>query len=161
MPPLTNRFSLCSFHFILFGLFLVFNAGYAQQSPYAALALPDGSLLAKKGTPNLVLVIGQSTCPACQSDHSALKLYHKKWEKMGHALVYLSIDREVEKYTAYYGEDPWETHHDSLRWDGVLATELKLIGTPSLYAFDKDMKLLKETENAHQMHFWMVGRGTK
>ena len=155
MPQLTNRFSLCSFHFILFSLFLVFTVGCAQESPYAALALPDGSLLAKKGSPNLVLVIGQSTCPACQSDHYALERYYPRWKSKGFSVVYLSIDHEVADYIAYYGNDPWETHHDSLRWEGTLATKLKLMGTPSLYAFDKDMMLLKEAENAHQMHFWL------
>ena len=149
--PFQNMFK----QFISSSFFLILCCINAQQHEYSYIKLPDGSLLSDKGNPNLVLVIGQSTCPACQSDHYALERYYPRWKSKGFSVVYLSIDHEVADYTAYYCNDPWETHHDSLRWEGTLATKLKLMGTPSLYAFDKDMMLLKEAENAHQMHYWI------
>jgi len=154
MPLFTFRFPLSIYHFLLF--FVLSSACNAQPSPHADLTLPDGSLLRDKGKPNLILAVGQSTCPACQIDHFALERFYKRWAAKGFEVVYVSIDKEAEDFAAFYAEDPWETQHDSLRWDGVLVTELKLIGTPTLYAFDKNMNLLKEAENAHQMHYWLV-----
>lgn len=112
-------------------------------------------LLSEKAKSHLILIIGQSTCPACQIDHYALQRFYIPWKSKGYQIVYVSIDDNEEDYKLFYSNDPWETYHNKKGWKSQLAKSLHLIATPTLFCFNSNMELLKEAENAHQMHIWI------
>lgn len=69
--------------------------------------------------------------------------------------MYVSIDDNEEDYKLFYSNDTWETYHNKKGWKSQLAKSLHLIATPTLFCFNSNMELLKEAENAHQMHIWI------
>jgi hypothetical protein len=81
--------------------------------------------------------------------------FYSPWKTKGYQIVYVSIDENTEDFNSFYKNDPWETYQDKKGWEAQHVKSLRLKATPTLFCFNSNMELLKEAENAHQMHIWI------
>lgn len=116
---------------------------------------PDGSQLSQKGAPHIVLVYGDSACPACQQAQASLKLVYKRWLDFGFKVVYIALDEDRELLKKNFGEPPWPIYCDEQSWDSPWVASLHVAATPTLFALDSNLKVLREAESVGQMDFWI------
>ena len=140
-------------------LFLFFTLGLlsAQNTPtkVADFKFPDGKQLSTLGKPKIILVYGDSHCPACQQAQSGLKLVYEKWEAAGFALVYIALDEDKTELINGFGTPPWRMYCDEMGWESPWVKALKVYATPTLFALNEKLEVLYEAENVGQMNFWV------
>ena len=80
--------------FLWLSCFCVF-AQSADDIRLPNFEFPDGkSLQDHVSSKGLVLVYGDSGCPAYQQAQSHLKIRHKRWREWGFSIVYIALDSD-------------------------------------------------------------------
>ena len=116
-------------------------------------ALGPFALTAQELPPRSVLVVGQSSCPACQQALPKLAYYAPKWQARGFSVRYYSLDSLPQDYSQY----PTVVTRLPKRWDDPLIKKLDTYATPSYYYINEQGEVVAETATAAAMHLALIG----
>ena len=143
----------------IFALFFLLTIGFlnAQNNPLKVpnFKFPDGKSLSDFGTPGIVLVYGESNCPACQQAQTGLHMRYKKWATFGYTVVYIALDEDKPLLTENFGTPPWPMYCDEKVWESPWVKALDVYGTPTLFALNNALEVEYEAKNVGQMDFWI------
>lgn len=127
----------------------------SQQSSLPNFDFPDGKSLQDFTDKGVILVYGDSNCPACQKAQDHLKFRHKRWKEWGFPLVYIALDSDQNNLKENFGTPPWALYCDGKSWDSPWVSIANIRATPTLLALDRDLNKRFEAENIAQMDLWL------
>jgi len=122
--------------------------------PTAIEALLGPTLLTKKGSTGktatllqdkqlVALYFSASWCPPCKAFSPVLADFYIKYAAQnGVEMVYVSSDRTLDDFEAYYAKMPWLALPHASPGQPALAAALKIQGIPSLVVLDVQTGLL-------------------
>ena len=140
---------------LLFFVSLVLFAQNPSTAVFPNLIFPDGKSLKDYTTTGVVLVYGDSSCPACQKAQGQLELRHQKWSAWGYPIVYIALDSDAKNLKQNFGTPPWPVYCDGKSWDSPWVAAADLRGTPTFFALDPQLKIKYEATNVAQMDLWL------
>jgi hypothetical protein len=116
---------------------------------------PDGKNLQDYVEKGLVLVYGDSSCPACQQAQGQLMLRYRQWQAWGYPIVYIAMDSDKKNVDQNFGTPPWALYCDEKSWDSPWVEAADICGTPTLLALDKNLKTYYRAKNVAQLNIWL------
>lgn len=117
---------------------------------------PDGTYLKDHVNRGVILVYGDSSCPACKRAQGYLKIRHQRWKEWGFPIVYIALDSESKNLKQNFGTPPWPLYCDGQSWDSPWVTAADIHGVPTLYALDRNLQQRYEAEDVAQMDLWFL-----
>jgi len=100
----------------------------------------DDTFTLLKGKKVVALYFSASWCPPCKAFTPMLADFYKQYaskDGAGVEIVYVSSDKTVADFDAYYAKMPWlALPHDASEYKSKLATALRIQGIPSLVVLD-------------------------
>ena len=114
------------------------------------------SVQAQEFPANSVLVVGQTSCPACQEALPRLAYYAPKWETRNLVVRYYSLDSLPQDYSNY----PLAVTRLPQRWESPLIKKLKTYATPTYYWTNAQGEVIAETATAAAMQLEMIKRAS-
>ena len=140
-------------------LLLFYTLGFYAQTEEALLpnfSFPDGKSLESFVDKGLVLVYGDSNCPACKQAQGHLEIRYKKWKSWGFPVVYIALDSSKKNLAENFGTPQWPIYCDEKSWDSPWVIAADIQATPTLLLLDQNLKKEYEAENVAQMDLWLL-----
>lgn len=81
----------------------------AQKAPefvFPNFEFPDGTYLKDHSDKGVILVYGDSSCPACKKGQGHLKIRPKRWKEWGFPIVYMALDSDPQDLKQNFGIPP-------------------------------------------------------
>lgn len=152
MPQLrfSSLFFLCACYCVL--------AQSTEENRFPNFKFPDGKSLQDHTLKGVVLVYGDSSCPACQRAQGHLKIRQKRWKEWGFPIVYIALDSDQNNLKKSFGTTPWAQYCDEKSWDSPWITSANIEATPTLLALDRNLLLRYTAKNVAQMELWLLTR---
>jgi glutaredoxin len=117
---------------------------------------PDGKKLKYFTDIGVVLVYGESNCPACQRAQVHLQIRYKRWKSWGFPVVYIALDSDKKQLKQNFGHPPWPIYCDEKSWDSPWVVQANIDFTPTLFALDQNLNQYYQAENVAQMDLWLI-----
>jgi len=131
----------------------------AQKAPefvFPNFEFPDGTHLKDHSDKGVILVYGDSSCPACKKAQGHLKIRHERWKEWGFPIVYIALDSDPQDLKQNFGIPPWPLYCDGKSWDSPWVTAADIHAVPTLYVLNHNLKLRFKAENVGQMDLWLL-----
>lgn len=138
---------------LVFPLFCLAQTEAPVQLPN--FTFPDSKTLQEYTEKGLVLIYGDSACPACQQAQGQLMLRYQQWQAWGYPIVYIAMDSDKKNVDQNFGTPPWAVYWDGKSWDSPWVEAADIHGTPTLLALDQDLKQNYRAKNVAQMDIWL------
>lgn len=106
-------------------------------------------------TPYTLVVFGASWCPKCVEEMPKLMDNYVKWRNSGLEVVYISLDTEREDFEKSVSSYPFFTYCDYKKWDGKVAQDYYVFGTPTFYLLDNKQEILLRPTSINQIDAWV------
>jgi nucleoredoxin len=150
---------------LAFDTLLFFSMSSTSLSPMEALlgpkllknvSDPTGSSTASllKDTQLVGLYFSAAWCPPCQKFSPLLKEFYNKTSRKDLEIVYISSDKSLDEFKAYYGSMPWLsvlTDGDAARLKSELARKFQLAGIPTLVILEAKTGLFVTNQGRQQV----------
>lgn len=140
---------------LLCSCFFVF-AQPSDGDKFPNFEFPDGKSLKEFVSKGVILVYGDSSCPACQRAQGHLKIRHKRWKEWGFPIVYIALDSDQKNLKQSFGTTPWALYCDEKSWDSPWVASANIEATPTLLALDRNLLLRYRAKNVAQMELWLL-----
>lgn len=103
-----------------------------------------------------LVVFGASWCTKCQEEIPKLKIYYEDWKtKYNMEIVFISLDSEKEKYTAFVKDFPWLSSSELKGWEVKSVQDYYVFGTPTMFLLDKNNTILLKPISEKQIQSWL------
>jgi thiol-disulfide isomerase/thioredoxin len=103
-----------------------------------------------------VVVFGASWCEACKNEIPQFKNYAELFKtKYVAEIVFVSIDTDKEKFTAFVTDLPFINTCDFKGWGGPNVKNYYVFATPSIYVLDTENNIVAKPLNAIATAKWL------
>lgn len=103
-----------------------------------------------------LVVFGASWCSKCQEEIPKLKSYYQDWKSIYNLeIVFISLDSEKEKFTAFVKDFPWLSSSELKGWEAKAALDYCIFGTPTMYLLDKNNTIMLKPISEKQIQSWL------
>ena len=113
------------------------------------------SRLSEVRAPYRLVIFGASWCPACTEEMTQLIPLYEKWNKLGVAAIFVSLDTDPKAFQAYSEGMPFIAYSDYKKWDTKAVADYYVSSSPSFYLIDQSGKLLLRPQSAKQIDAWV------
>jgi thiol-disulfide isomerase/thioredoxin len=106
---------------------------------------PDGKVptsLARIQAPYKVLIFAATWCPHCQLELPLIVANYNRWKAKGIEVVLVSLDTDVESFNSLATGLPFISTTDLQKWEGKAVQDFQVMGTPSYFVLDQNLKVL-------------------
>ena len=111
--------------------------------------------LSEVSAPYRLVIFGASWCPACTEEMTQLIPLYEKWNKLGVAAIFVSLDTDPKAFQAYSEGMPFIAYSDYKKWDTQAVSDYYVSSSPSFYLIDQAGKLLLRPQSAKQIDAWV------
>ena len=111
--------------------------------------------LSEVSAPYRLVIFGASWCPACTEEMTQLIPLYEKWNKLGVAAIFVSLDTDPKAFQAYSEGMPFIAYSDYKKWDTKAVADYYVSSSPSFYLIDQSGKLLLRPQSAKQIDAWV------
>ena len=111
--------------------------------------------LSEVSAPYRLVIFGASWCPACTEEMTQLIPLYEKWNKLGVAAIFVSLDTDPKAFQAYSEGRPFIAYSDYKKWDTKAVADYYVSSSPSFYLIDQAGKLLLRPQSAKQIDAWV------
>lgn len=140
---------------------------FSKQKEFRALKYEKEKIPSKlseiQAEYNLV-VFGSSWCPKCGEEIPKIIPLYENWKKQGVEVVFISLDTEKERFQKFSSYLPFISVCDYKKWEGDIARNYYVSGTPTMYLLDKNRKIILRPISIEQVNSWIewfIGKGNK
>jgi len=107
-------------------------------------------------TSNYTLVVfGASWCPKCKEEMPAIDKLYRTWKAQGVEVLLVSLDEDQKAFYEFTINYPFISITDLKKWDGTIAKDYYVFGTPTMYLLDKNRKIILRPNSVKQMDAWV------
>ncbi len=107
-------------------------------------------------TSNYTLVVfGASWCPKCKEEMPAIAKLYSTWKAQGVEVLLVSLDEDQKAFYEFTINYPFISISDLKKWDGTIAKDYYVFGTPTMYLLDKNRKIILRPNSVKQMDAWV------
>ena len=107
-------------------------------------------------TSNYTLVVfGASWCPKCKEEIPAIAKLYRTWKAQGVEVLLVSLDEDQKAFYEFTSNFPFISISDLKKWDGQIAKDYYVFGTPTMYLLDKNRKIILRPNSVKQMDAWV------
>ena len=107
-------------------------------------------------TSNYTLVVfGASWCPKCKEEMPAIAKLYSTWKAQGVEVLLVSLDEDQKAFYEFAINYPFISISDLKKWDGQIAKDYYVFGTPTMYLLDKNRKIILRPNSVKQMDAWV------
>jgi thiol-disulfide isomerase/thioredoxin len=107
-------------------------------------------------TSNYTLVVfGASWCPKCKEEMPAIAKLYRTWKAQGVEVLLVSLDEDQKAFYEFTINYPFISITDLKKWDGTIAKDYYVFGTPTMYLLDKNRKIILRPNSVKQMDAWV------
>ena len=113
------------------------------------------SRLSEVRAPYRLVIFGASWCPACTEEMTQLIPLYEKWNKLGVAAIFVSLDTDPKAFQAYSEGMPFIAYSDYKKWDTQAVSDYYVSSSPSFYLIDQEGKLVLRPLSVKQLDAWV------
>ena len=106
-------------------------------------------------TPYTLVVFGASWCPKCKEEMPAIAKLYSTWKAQGVEVLLVSLDEDQKAFYEFTINYPFISISDLKKWDGTIAKDYYVFGTPTMYLLDKNRKIILRPNSVKQMDAWV------
>ncbi len=106
-----------------------------------------------------LIVFGASWCPKCKEEIPAIAKLYSTWKAKGVEVLLVSLDEDQKAFYEFTSNFPFISITDLKKWDGPIAKDYYVFGTPTMYLLDKNLKIILRPNSVKQMEAWVDGIG--
>ena len=120
--------------------------------------LPPGVKASKLSDLNsefTLVVFAAGWCSHCVTLIPKLTDKYHQWKNRGVEIVLFSLDNTVEDFRKFAENLPFIRTTDLKMWDGKVAQEYHVYGTPTMYLLNKDRQILVNIKSPEHMDAWV------
>ena len=111
--------------------------------------------LSEVSAPYRLVIFGASWCPACTEEMTQLIPVYEKWNKLGVAAIFVSLDTDPKAFQAYSEGMPFIAYSDYKKWDTQAVSDYYVSSSPSFYLIDQEGKLVLRPLSVKQLDAWV------
>lgn len=91
----------------------------------------------------VLLVFWGSECDVCEMILPQFINLYNTYDSLGFEIVGISMDDNLEAWQNSIDKNgyPWKNHCDGLGWNGPIAEEYNIFGTPTILLLNKDLEI--------------------
>ena len=102
-----------------------------------------------------LVVFGASWCPKCKEEMPAIAKLYSTWKAQGVEVLLVSLDEDQKAFYEFTINYPFISISDLKKWDGQIAKDYYVFGTPTMYLLDKNRKIILRPNSVKQMEAWV------
>lgn len=102
-----------------------------------------------------VVAFAASWCPKCKEEIPEIVKHYPKWKENDVEVVLVSLDENKEDYRKFVKDLPFISTCDFQKWDGPIAQDYYVFGTPTMFLLDEKRKILLRPNSVKQMDAWV------
>ena len=105
--------------------------------------------------PYRLVIFAASWCPQCRKEIPAAVALYPQLQKQGIEAVLVSLDANLQDFTAFAADLPFSSICDFKIWEGTAAKNYHIFSTPTMFLLDNKQNVVLRPQSVNYLKTWL------